>query len=104
MSLFLFFSAGISCVVCRGDNGVYILVNYVPSLGPSRVVVDGQAHYLLERVEFAIREVSVLGVPLCALLGRKPSEEGVYWKRAFRTARPQCRVDAFVANCIKPSH
>ena len=80
--------------MCRGDNGVYILVNSVPSLGPSRVVVDDQAHYLFQRVQFAIREVSVLGVLLCALLGREPSEEGVYWKRASRTARAQCRVDA----------
>ena len=63
-------------------------------------MVDGQAHYLLQRVQFAIREVSVLRVLLCALLGREPSEEGVYWKIAFRTARAQCRVDAFVANCI----
>ena len=44
---FLFFSVSSTCFVYRGDDGVYILVDSVPSLGSPRVVVDDQAHYLL---------------------------------------------------------
>ena len=46
LSPFLFFSVSSTCIVCRGDDSVYILVDSVPSLGSSRVVVDDQAHYL----------------------------------------------------------
>ena len=97
---FLFSSAGSTCVVFRGDNDVSILVDSVSSSGPSCVVVDGQAYYLIQRVQIAIRETGVLGILLRALLGRKPSEEGVHCKGAFGTDRAQCAVDAFIATYV----